>query len=154
MKNSITLLAFTILIIMASCTKSKLYKCCEDANYDEIWSNNSVYIPNAFSPNGDGVNDIFRVQIDTGLALNKFIIKKGNNILYQASTTNQFTAYWDGTNMNNGNEMGEAVYNYEIELINSAGNIKAYNGKVALYKTTQASNTCKFEWDSEPLMLF
>jgi gliding motility-associated-like protein len=58
--------------------------CCEE-----------VFIPNAFSPNGDGVNDIFRVTTATGIELKQFEVydRWGKKVWY----TNDFREGWDGT---------------------------------------------------------
>jgi gliding motility-associated-like protein len=54
-----------------------------------------VFIPNAFSPNGDGVNDIFRVTTATGVELIQFEVYDRWGV--RAWATNDFRSGWDGT---------------------------------------------------------
>jgi gliding motility-associated-like protein len=52
-------------------------------------------MPNAFSPNGDGINDVFRIPPGTTLQLDEFVIfnRWGNKIF----STHDITRGWDGT---------------------------------------------------------
>jgi hypothetical protein len=58
--------------------------CCEE-----------VFIPNAFSPNGDGNNDVFKVITSSGIELIQFDVynRWGNRVW----STNDFRSGWDGT---------------------------------------------------------
>jgi gliding motility-associated-like protein len=55
-----------------------------------------VYVPNAFSPNGDGVNDVFRVQAASSCSINNFqleIYDRWGAQVFQAGSLEQG---WDG----------------------------------------------------------
>ncbi|GBL34504.1 serine-rich adhesin for platelets [Filimonas sp.] len=54
-----------------------------------------VFIPNAFSPNGDGINDVFKVTTTAGIDLLQFSVydRWGNKVW----STTDFRAAWDGT---------------------------------------------------------
>lgn len=54
-----------------------------------------VFIPNAFSPNGDGINDLFRVTTATGVELIQFDVYDRWGV--RAWSTNDFRTGWDGT---------------------------------------------------------
>jgi gliding motility-associated-like protein len=58
--------------------------CCEE-----------MYIPNAFSPNGDGINDVFRVLTTAGIDLKQFEIfdRWGKSVWKTA----KYNDAWDGT---------------------------------------------------------
>jgi gliding motility-associated-like protein len=56
--------------------------------------NNDIYFPNAFSPNGDGLNDYFR---PIGPALSKFTLTVFDRWGQQIFTTNDSERGWDGT---------------------------------------------------------
>ncbi len=53
-----------------------------------------IYIPNAFSPNGDGINDRFKIEPPTGFIIEsvKIFTRYGE----QVYLTNQAVASWDG----------------------------------------------------------
>jgi len=54
-----------------------------------------VFIPNAFSPNGDGVNDVFKMTTSAGIDLLQFAVynRWGNKVW----SSTDFRAAWDGT---------------------------------------------------------
>ena len=57
--------------------------CCEE-----------VFLPNAFSPNGDGVNDVFRAVTSAGIQLIHFsIYNRWGQLVWK---TNDYTKGWDG----------------------------------------------------------
>jgi gliding motility-associated-like protein len=72
-----------------------------------------LYMPNAFTPNNDGVNDVFRIPPNAILDLKEFSIydRWGNKIF---TTTNK-NAGWNGTL--NGKKQNTATYVYYIKCI-------------------------------------
>ncbi|MCC7030457.1 MAG: gliding motility-associated C-terminal domain-containing protein [Chitinophagaceae bacterium] len=71
--------------------------CCEE-----------VFIPNAFSPNGDGNNDVFRITSSAGIELIQFDIydRWGKRVW----STNDFRGSWDG--MDKGQDCDVNTYYY------------------------------------------
>jgi gliding motility-associated-like protein len=69
------------------------------AGYDEIFvkvlNGPTYHIPNAFTPNGDGLNDIFRA-IPAGMSNTTFfrVINRWGEVVFE---TNQWLKGWDGT---------------------------------------------------------
>ncbi|HVM87037.1 MAG TPA: gliding motility-associated C-terminal domain-containing protein [Puia sp.] len=78
-----------------------------------------LYMPSAFSPNGDGVNDIFKIPADVTLDLKEFSVynRWGNRIF----TTNNVSKGWDGTF--NGKMQDAGVYVFFISGSNAKGKI-------------------------------
>lgn len=73
--------------------------------------NNHVFIPNCFTPNGDGKNDVFMVFSDQIKRISLRIFdSKGVEIF----STIQMDKGWDGKYYNR--EMGQDVYLYRIEV--------------------------------------
>lgn len=86
-------------------------RCCK------VISDPVVFVPNAFSPNGDGLNDVFRVY-GGNFKLVAFDIynRYGERIF----NTNQPSRGWDGTY--NGKRCDVGTYFYYIRYINNATN--------------------------------
>lgn len=69
---------------------------------------NELYIPTAFTPNGDGLNDYFRIPPNSQLLLNSLTIyDKWGNIVFYA---NDITKAWDGKYNNTDCNAGGFVY--------------------------------------------
>ena len=111
------------------CTASSLvniYVVCDGSN---------IFIPNTFSPNGDGSNDVFYPR-GTGL----FTIKQarifnrwGEEVFARYSfKANDATLGWDGTYK--GQKMSTDVYVYIIEIQCDNNSTLTYKGNIALIK--------------------
>ncbi|MFM1876495.1 MAG: hypothetical protein RL266_2232 [Bacteroidota bacterium] len=88
-----------------------------------------VYIPNAFSPNGDGLNDTF---IPQGIGIERFnmaIYDRWGKELY---FTNSIDEPWRG--WYNGLELPNDSYVYRIEILDVKEEIKTYCGSVNLVR--------------------
>jgi gliding motility-associated-like protein len=112
---------------------------CEDQSNILVRVNKdvSVYIPNGFSPNGDGINDIFHVFAKTeGVSqVKSFLIfdRWGNGVFEDYDFQPNDPAHgWDG--QHRGEEMNAAVFVYfaEIEFID--GRVELFEGDVTLVK--------------------
>lgn len=79
--------------------------------------NCKIYIPNAFTPNGDGINDIFRIPQSIKLTLKEFSIfdRWGNSVF----TTTDRSVGWDGSFKGIKSSAGTYMY-----LINGMANNK------------------------------
>jgi gliding motility-associated-like protein len=63
-----------------------------------------IYIPNSFTPNGDGKNDIFRIPPGTSLILEYFVIydRYGNEVFKTADINKGWDGTYKGINSLNG----------------------------------------------------
>ncbi|UCG27106.1 MAG: gliding motility-associated C-terminal domain-containing protein [Bacteroidales bacterium] len=88
-----------------------------------------VFIPNAFTPNGDGKNDVFRPVLTFTPEDFTLIIRNrwGNNLF---ETKDPGTG-WDGT-IGGGRLAPEGIYIYYIRIIADEGEIIEKNGHVSL----------------------
>jgi gliding motility-associated-like protein len=66
-----------------------------DSIFIKVYNGPTYYVPNAFSPNGDGLNDIFRV-IPVGIS-NTVYFRVFNRFGEVVFETNQWLKGWDGT---------------------------------------------------------
>jgi gliding motility-associated-like protein len=90
------------------------------------------YIPNAFTPDGDGVNETFAPKGE-GVDPDQYsmqIFDRSGMLIY--STRNPYD-YWDGRNKY-GQMCPEGVYIFIIRLVNLNGDDKEYTGSVTLVK--------------------
>jgi gliding motility-associated-like protein len=71
---------------------------------------NGLYVPNAFTPNGDGSNDLFRVY---GTAINSIRLKVYNQWGELVFSSTDLVNGWDGNYK--GNKAPATVYTYTLE---------------------------------------
>ncbi len=96
-------------------------------NFDTILT---LYIPNAFTPNGDGINDVFRVY---GTDIENFSLVVYNRWGATVFSTTDITKGWDGR-VNNGEEIADSgVYDYQITATDkTTGSNHNYTGELIL----------------------
>ena len=92
----------------------------------------AVYVPNAFTPEGDGKNEIFKAEANGILDFTMYVFDRwGNNIF----TTHDINVGWDGRRNNKGAEiLQEDVYVWKIQLRNVNHQGKSLTGTVTLLK--------------------
>lgn len=90
-----------------------------------------LYIPNAFSPNGDGRNDLFFVYGDYISHINIRVFDRWGEIVFK---TNDATKGWDGTYK--GKIMDPAVFVYQISatFTTNIDKVYFYEGSVTLIR--------------------
>ncbi len=98
--------------------------------------NHRVYIPSAFSPNGDGLNDSFMLYSDDNVTnINSFqvftrwgeCVFDANNLLPSSESQG-----WKG--INRGKELKAGVYIYTIEVEFIDGHVELFSGDVSLIR--------------------
>ena len=96
-----------------------------------------VYIPNSFSPNFDGLNDVFipvfsPFGLDLKTAYEFEVFDRWGHSLFH---TKDFTKGWDGTIQNRGEDpLKQEVYVYKIKYKDLDGKINHKTGHVSLIK--------------------
>ena len=94
-----------------------------------------ISFPNAFTPDGDGINDLFQIVVPPHLVsrmISSRILDKWGNVVYAISDRMdmEMTTLWNGLNKDDLAEPGIYAYVCELELIN--GEIRIYTGEVLL----------------------
>lgn len=93
----------------------------------------NLFIPNTFSPNGDGSNDVFYPR-GVGLARTKFlrIFNRWGEVVFEKQNfpVNNSSYGWDGTYK--GKKAQADVYVYQAEVFCENGEIIKLNGNIAL----------------------
>jgi gliding motility-associated-like protein len=93
----------------------------------------ALFIPNAFTPNGDGINDFFFPQ-GVGIDPAKFVMyvfDRWGNLIYQTST---WPGGWDGTVQGTSRLCQQDTYVYKITTVNPEGSRQVYVGHINLLR--------------------
>jgi gliding motility-associated-like protein len=111
--------------------KVKTDKGCENMLMKKVFiaDESSVFIPNAFSPNGDGQNDVFTVIGNSVTKFEMLIFNRGGNLVFKSTDINKG---WDGTFKGQVSENN--VYVYKISYVGKDSKSHTASGSVTLVK--------------------
>ncbi|NPA34458.1 MAG: T9SS type B sorting domain-containing protein [Chlorobi bacterium] len=104
---------------------------CQDTTYGRVYVIEPIIdAPNTFTPNGDGLNDIFRLvgANETWIVEEFQVFDRWGNLVYQ----NNYEAEWDGSCF--GAPCTEGVYAYKARIRFLTGKVKEIVGNVALVR--------------------
>lgn len=107
--------------------------CSEGASFTIVVSplQDKLLIPNAFSPNGDGVNDVFRAVSSSELSqFGFYVYNRWGEVVFE---TNNPAEGWDGTFRATLQEIGVYVYYVEYTFAND-GTERIVKGNVTLVR--------------------
>ena len=74
-----------------------------------------VYIPTAFSPDGDGLNDYWKPVFNDTLKVDSYLLEvytRNGDLVFETRDSNQF---WDGTYWNS--YVSESLYVYRMAMV-------------------------------------
>jgi gliding motility-associated-like protein len=94
-----------------------------------------IYIPTAFSPNGDGLNDCFSISGTTGDVVNNFRIRvfdRWGNLIFN-DLIDSPDCIWDGRDQE-GETLPVGTYLYRITGNDMRGGRQNFEGSVTIYK--------------------
>ncbi|MBN2683087.1 MAG: gliding motility-associated C-terminal domain-containing protein [Bacteroidales bacterium] len=100
--------------------------------YLKILGESYVEIPNIFTPNGDGTNDVYQVHARALKSFEGTIVNRWGKTLYEWTDWQSPNAGWDGT-INGGNTFASPGVYYYIIKATGIDNDKAYEFKGALH---------------------
>ena len=95
----------------------------------KVESDFAAYIPNAFTPNGDGLNDTFYPVLRGVKTCELQIFDRWGEVIFSSTSPEQA---WDGTFK--GEACKQDVYNYKLVLLNVKKEEKVYSGSILLYR--------------------
>lgn len=90
---------------------------------------NVVFVPNIFSPNGDGNNDVVYVRAQGVEKLHFYIYNRWGELVFE---TQDINIGWDGTY--NGEPLNKAVFVYYVEVTFNDGSEVIQKGDITLMK--------------------
>lgn len=114
-------------------TVTNNYGCVDDTTIEVVvMPEFTFYIPNAFTPNGDGLNDYF---IGTGIGIAKYemwIFDRWGNLIYTCTDLN---SPWDGTVMGKGGDLCQIdTYVWKVQITDVFDKRHKYIGDVSLIR--------------------
>lgn len=83
-----------------------------------VISESSLKVPNAFSPNGDGVNDVYHITFQSLVKLEASIFNRWGQRICRMNLSN-IDQGWDGTH--GGKDVKDGVYFIVVEAVGSDG---------------------------------
>ncbi len=100
-----------------------------------ICNSTNYFVPNTFTPNGDGINDVFMPRGRNIDRVNRMqIFSRWGELVYEKRNfmANDASAGWDGTYK--GKPAGSDVYVYIIEFVCDNASVVPYRGNVTLLR--------------------
>ena len=117
---------------MVYLTYKDLFECISYANLEvEVTANFDILAPNTFTPNGDGINDVFMPEgvILSGLPFEMVIFNKYGKTIFSTQNTNNG---WSGFDQNTGKKCQSGNYLWLVKLENEDGTYNQYKGSILL----------------------
>jgi len=104
---------------------------CMDSCFREVIINPefTFFIPNVFTPNGDGINDFFQGTGRNFTDCQMFIYDRWGDIIFES---NDYNKPWDGKYNNNKGKDMQDVFIYKFVVKDFKGRIHEYTGHVTL----------------------
>jgi gliding motility-associated-like protein len=93
-----------------------------------VWN---ITLPNVFSPNNDGVNDLLSIDYSEVELLDFVIVNRWGQTVFTTSDENDF---WNGKIFNIGDDCPEGVYFYQLKLRNPQQEEKTFQQYIHLVK--------------------
>lgn len=90
-----------------------------------------VYVPNAFSPNGDGANDVFRPYLQFGapLAYELRVFDRWGGLVFESQ---DYNTGWDGMRLSE--PMNVGAYAYQLRIVQADGTLIERSGEIYLMR--------------------
>lgn len=98
-------------------------------------ANGEFFVPNTFSPNGDGMNDVFYPRSAVTVRITSLkIMNRFGAVVFERSgfNSNDANAGWDGSSR--GNKLLPDVYIYVMSILNADNKPQVVQGDVALIR--------------------
>lgn len=95
------------------------------SNEVEIIPNMALYVPNAFTPNGDGLNDTWGIAGEAVKELNVQVFNRWGQKIFESDNASY---RWDGTY--NGEKVQQGAYVYKILAKGASGKSQVKEGNL------------------------
>jgi gliding motility-associated-like protein len=89
----------------------------------------AIYIPNVFTPNGDGTNDVFQYHLIGVKKVFIYVFNRWGEKVFETDNPNE---YWDGTYK--GKLLNPDMFVYQIKLVSYDNKQAEFKGSVSILK--------------------
>ena len=113
---------YSIEVTVPCSTTSQEIEVYPDTDCFVVDVHNEIYVPNVFSPDGDGINDVFAMSFGSDLqvtAMTGSIFDRWGNLVYSSEA---IPFQWDGLYAND--EVLPGVYVYHIKCTYLEGSVE------------------------------
>jgi len=129
------LLFLLLTLTTLSCHEEKvlLKGCCQNDPLWEPFGNAVIFLPNIFTPNGDGVNDLYYVQGDSILNVIAFEVRgRKEKLMFKVENVeaNDHTKAWDGKV---DGELQKGLYSVFVTVESLDGSVESFETEVCNY---------------------
>ncbi len=97
----------------------------------DVIQNLQIFIPNAFTPDNDGVNDVWQATVLGAVEYEILIFDRWGNVVHQSNDPN---AYWYGNVEGQEHYAPDGVYNYIIKVLGEDLIGREYKGHITLIR--------------------
>jgi len=109
-----------------------IYGCIDSTSAEiNVNTNFTFYIPSSFTPDGDGLNDVFNAFGTNILEFEMYIFDRWGKLLFE---TQDHNLYWDGKPKNSDKICPQDVYVYKIYITDFRYKVHKYYGTVTLLR--------------------
>ncbi|HKL02046.1 MAG TPA: PKD domain-containing protein [Cryomorphaceae bacterium] len=112
-------------------TVSNEFGCTDRIEGQILISDHLIFIPNAFTPDGDGLNDLFKPETSGVVKMEMTILNRWGEVIY---TNNDERIGWNGSGPNSNYFAQPGVYQYIIRITDNLGWNFDYTGSVRLLR--------------------
>ena len=108
---------------------------CSDTSYNQVIIENgpTFYIPDAFTPNGDGLNDNF-IPIGTDFIEDSYEIYIFDRWGSKVFESHDYNHQWDGKHYKKGQELPDGVYSYIIYVTDIHDVKRKFVGSIVMFR--------------------
>jgi gliding motility-associated-like protein len=85
---------------------------CENSDSVKVVLDGTLYVPNAFSPDGDGINDVFEIKGEEIKSFELWIYNRWGELIFHTTTMNNF---WDGRFKGMANQIDVYIWKIKYE---------------------------------------
>jgi gliding motility-associated-like protein len=105
---------------------------CTDSAYTLVTGPVLLYIPTAFTPNNDGINDAFKVVITDVVEYEISIFNRWGELVFQSVNPDEV---WIGNNMNSGEHyVPNGIYSYRVKWKGARTDAEEFSGSIELMR--------------------
>jgi len=90
-----------------------------------------IYIPNVFTPDGDFVNELFKLEVLGGIIEKGYVFNRWGNTVF---TFDENTVEWDGNDEKTGLPVQDGVYTYLVYFKPAYSPLELYHGFVTIIR--------------------